>query len=315
MWKISLIIMFLIVPCLLLTGDQRISKIVEMFSIEHLKAHVRNLHYDRSPYDRSGNLEKAADYIYHELKPVGLPIRKEPFLWEGRRFINIVAEKRGLRHPDEILILGAHYDTVPGSPGADDNAGGVAVLLEVARNLRHVRLGSTVRAIAFSLEEYGFGGSTHHAQKARERGEKILGMISLEMVGFTHPKQNYPPDLHPEDFPPHGDFIGIVGNERSKLLVERVYGAFRKHVPELPAQFLLVPDHGERMPEARLSDHSPFWDRNYPALMVTDTAFLRNPNYHLPSDTMETLDFEFMRRVAAGIFQSTLELANTEGGG
>jgi hypothetical protein len=106
-----------------------------------------------------------------------------------------------------------------------------------------------------------------------------------------------------------GDFIAIIGNERSKELLEKVCQSFRAHVPRLPLEFLVVPGNGEGMEEVRLSDHSTFWDQGFPALLVTDTSFLRNPNYHLPSDRMETLDFEFMRKVAIGVYYSIIELA------
>ena len=193
--------------------------------------------------------------------------------------------RKGWTSPDRVFILGAHYDTVPGSPGADDNASGIAVLLEVARNIQTVPLGSTVRLIAFSLEEYDYIGSTHYVEGLRKGEEKILGMISLEMVGFTGPKQDYPPYLNPKYYPNVGDFIAIIGNERSKELLESVCQSFKTHIPQLPLEFLIVPGNGEGMEEVRLSDHSPFWDQGFPALMVTDTSFLRNPNYHLPSDT------------------------------
>jgi len=293
----------------LLVGDERNYTTNSRISLENLKGHVQNLHYDRNPYDCFPELEKAGDYIYSELSKVGLKVWKESFEWEGKRFNNIVAEKKGLGSTDRIFILGAHYDTVPGSPGADDNASAVAVLLEVARNIQKVSLDSTIRLIAFSLEEYGYIGSTYYAERAKREGEKIVGMISLEMVGFTNSRQNYPSYINPKYYPNVGDFIGIIGNEGSKALLEKVYRCFRTYVPRLPMEFLLVPGNGERMEEVRLSDHSPFWDHGFPALMVTDTAFLRNPNYHLPSDTMETLDFEFMRKVAIGIFYSLVELA------
>jgi hypothetical protein len=106
-----------------------------------------------------------------------------------------------------------------------------------------------------------------------------------------------------------GDFIAIIGNERSKQLLEKVRSTFKTQVPDLPSEFLIVSGNGEGMEEVRLSDHSPFWDHGFQALMITDTAFLRNPNYHLPSDRMETLDFEFMRKVAIGVFYSVMELA------
>ncbi len=172
-----------------------------------------------------------------------------------------------------------------------------------------MRFSSTIRLIAFNLEEYGYIGSTHYAERAKREGEKIAGMISLEMVGFTDSRQAYPPYLDPKYYPNVGDFIALIGNERSKAFAEKVYHSFRSRVPNLPAEYLVVPQNGERMEEARLSDHCPFWDQGFPALMVTDTAFLRNPNYHLPTDTMETLDFEFMRKVTAAIFYSLSDLA------
>ncbi len=139
-------------------------------------------------------------------------------------------------------------------------------------------------------------------------GEKIQGMISLEMVGFTGSDQNYPPYIDRKYYPNVGDFIGIVGNERSRELLEQVYHSFRAHIPQLPTEFFLVPGSGEGMEEVALSDHRPFWDQGLPALLVTDTAFLRNPNYHLPSDTLKTLNFEFMEKVATGIYSSVVEL-------
>jgi aminopeptidase YwaD len=279
-----------------------------MVSIENLIQHVRNIHFDRNPYDHYVELEQAAQYIQKEFLKLGFEVKEDPFQWEGRIYKNIVAGKKGRSSPDKVFILGAHYDTVPGSPGADDNASAIAVVLEVARNLQTVPLSSTVKLIAFSLEEMDYVGSSRYAQRARKEGKGILGMISLEMVGFTGPTQNYPPYLNPKHYPNAGDFIGIIGNERSKALLENVRRSFAS-MPQLPAEFLLVPGNGEEMEEVRLSDHSSFWAQNFPALMVTDTAFLRNPNYHLSSDTMETLNFEFMRKVAIGIFYSIIDLA------
>ena len=281
----------------------------DTISIENLQQHVRSIHFDRNPRDHYFELEQAAQYIQKEFLKVGLEVKEDLFQWEGRFYRNIVAEKKGRSLSDRIFILGAHYDTVPGSPGADDNASAIAVLLEVARNIQALPLDSTVKLIAFSIEEYDNGGSAHYAGEARRAGEKILGMISLEMVGFTGSKQGYPPYFNSKYYPNVGDFIGIIGNERSKALSERVYQSFKTHIRELPSEYLLVQGNGEEMEEGRLSDHSSFWDQGFPALMVTDTAFLRNPNYHLPSDTMETLNFEFMRKVAMGIFYSIVELA------
>jgi hypothetical protein len=293
----------------LLSGDERIPHKKVMISIENLKGHVRNIHFDRNPYDHYPELEQAARYIEREFLKIGLEVQEDFFQWEGESYKNIVAEKKGVVFPHRVFILGAHYDTVPRSPGADDNASAIAVLLEVARNIQPDPLDITVRFIAFSLEEYNFIGSAHYVEKLKKREEEVLGMISLEMVGFIGPKQNYPSYLNPKYYPNVGDFIAIIGNERSKELVEKICKSFKTHIPQLPLEFLIAPGQGEEMEEVRLSDHSPFWDQGFPALMVTDTSLLRNPNYHLPSDRMETLNFEFMRKVAVGVFYSIVEIA------
>jgi Zn-dependent M28 family amino/carboxypeptidase len=308
----SLLFLFplLLLPFLfILKGDERTHPLNRGISMENLKGHVVNLQFDRNPFDHYPALERAADYIYTEFSKVGLKVRKETFQWEGKRFSNIIAEKIGFGSPGEVLILGAHYDTAPGSPGADDNASGIAVLLEVARNIQYVNLENTVRFVAFCLEESDFIGSIDYVSKLKKGGEKVFGMISLEMVGFTGPRQNYPPYLDPKYYPNAGDFIAIVGNERSKQLLESVRESFKISVPQLPAEFLSVPGNGEGMEEVKLSDHRSFWDSGFKALLVTDTGFLRNPNYHLASDTKETLNFEFMQQVAAGIFYSVAGLA------
>ena len=307
-FRIILFIFFLTFP-LLLIGDERTSGKKIMISIENLKRHVENIHFDRNPYDGYPKLEQAAQYIEREFQKIGWDVKEDTFQWEGRSYKNIVAEKKGMTSPHRVFILGAHYDTVPGSPGADDNASAIAVLLEVARNIQTAPLEGTVRLIAFSLEEYNFVGSTHYVEKFQRGEEKILGMISLEMVGFTGPRQDYPPYLNPKYYPNVGDFIAIIGNERSKELLEKVCRSFKTNIRQLPLEFLIVPGNGEGMEEVRLSDHSTFWDHGFPALLVTDTSFLRNPNYHLPSDSMETLDFEFMQNVAVGIYYSVIELA------
>ena len=292
-----------------LTGDEKIYGKRVMISVESLKRHVENIHFDRSPYEGYPKLEQAAHYIAGEFLGVGLDVKEDRFQWEGKTYKNIVAEKRGRTSPERVFILGAHYDTVPGSPGADDNASAIAVLLEIARNIQSVSLEGTVRLIAFTLEEYGYIGSSHYVESLKKGKEEILGMISLEMVGFTGPRQDYPPYLDPKYYPNVGDFIAIVGNERSQKLLEKVCRSFKTQIPELPLEILMAPGDGEKMEEVRLSDHVTFWDEGFSALLVTDTSFMRNPNYHLPSDKIETLNFEFMRRVAIGIYYSVVEFS------
>ncbi len=290
-------------------GDEDIHARRVMVSVENLKRHVENIPSDRTPYEGYPALEEAAQYIKREFIRVGLDVKEDSFQWEGKSYKNIMADKKGRTSPNRVFIVGAHYDTVPGTPGADDNASAVAVLLEMARNIQSVSPEGTVRLIAFTLEEYGYIGSSHCVESLRKGEEEIIGMISLEMVGFTGPRQEYPPYLDPKYYPNVGDFIVIVGNERSQRLLEKVCQSFKRHVPELPLEFLAVPGNGNGMEEVRLSDHSAFWDEGLPALLVTDTSFLRNPNYHLPSDRIETLNFEFMQKVATGVFYSVAELA------
>jgi peptidase M28-like protein len=290
-------------------GDKRIEMKRAMVSTESLRRHVENMQFDRDPYEGYPKLEETARYIKGEFLKAGLEVKEDCFQWEGRSYKNIVAEKKGWTYPESVLILGAHYDTVPGSPGADDNASAVAVLLEIARDIQPASLAMTVRFIAFTLEESGYIGSSRYVASLKKRKENVVGMISLEMVGFTGPKQDYPSYLDPKYYPNVGDFIALVGNERSQKLLESVSRSFKTHISELPLESLKVPGNGEKMEEVRLSDHSVFWDAGYAALLVTDTSFLRNPNYHLPSDRTETLDFEFMQKVATGVFYSVVDLA------
>jgi aminopeptidase YwaD len=302
-------IFFLVLFLFILVSDARAPKMMDKITIEQLRGHVQSIHFDRNPHDRYRELEQVAEHIRRKFESYGLRVTREPFDWEGVEVCNIIGEKKGEIYPEKVIILGAHYDSVPGSPGADDNASAVAVLLEVARTVSSVNLGATVRFIAFTLEEYGYVGSTLHAKKAKKEGTKIEGMISLEMVGFTAPTQNYPFYIDPKYYPSVGDFIGVVANKKSAPLMEKVRSSLKRNIPQLPAEFLTVPGNGEGLEEVRLSDHSPFWDQGFPALLVTDTSFLRNPNYHLPTDTIETLDFEFMQKVAVGMVYSVLDLA------
>jgi Zn-dependent M28 family amino/carboxypeptidase len=208
-------------------------------------------------------------------------------------------------------VVGAHYDTVPGTPGADDNASAVAVMLELARRLRHERIKAQVLFGAFTLEEppaylTGHQGSRMFVRSCQTSGDHVLGAIILEMVGFTAPRQHYPYLARWPGYPAEGNFIGIIANWRSWRFGRAVLRGFRKNT-ELPVESLFLPFNGRILPETRLSDHASFWDAGLPALMVTDTAFFRNPNYHLPSDTIDTLDFTFMAELV-----KSLELALRE---
>jgi Zn-dependent M28 family amino/carboxypeptidase len=226
---------------------------------------------------------------------------------------NVELEIAGGTKRDEIVVIGAHYDAVDGSPGADDNASGVAALLAIARRTRDASPARTIRLIAFADEEPPIFmtarmGSYQYAKRARERGERIVAMLSVESIGYYDSRQgsqNYPAPLS-LIYPSTGDFIGFAGNLRSRALVKRCASAFRRH-SDFPAEWAALP---ELIQEIGWSDQWSFWRFEYPALMVTDTALFRNPHYHRPSDTPETLDYDRMARVVEGLAGVALELAS-----
>lgn len=265
-----------------------------------LLKHLRRLEGERHPYLSPDRHEAAQAYLRDHWRALGCACTLDEFSYMGRRFVNLVARPPAAADGPR-LILGAHVDTVPGTPGADDNASGVAVLLEAARLAAASPRPLAVEFAAFTLEELGMIGSRHYAEGLRRSRTPVLGMLSLEMVGFTETQglQRYPPFLR-RRFPPHGTYLGLAANGRSRRLLERVEAAMRT-VDGLPIESLVLPGNGRWFPESRLSDHAPFWDRGFPALLVTDTAFFRNPHYHQPSDAVETLDLDFLERVCRGV--------------
>ncbi|HYE98974.1 MAG TPA: M20/M25/M40 family metallo-hydrolase [Planctomycetota bacterium] len=262
-------------------------------------------------HGRPQALEAAVRLIETEFSAAGYRVERETYVAGGREVSNLVAELKG--EGPGVVVAGAHYDTVPSTPGADDNASGVAVLLEVARLLRDHRPGCTLRFVAFACEEMPFFttqemGSRVHARGCRARGEKVVGMLSLEMLGYyTTAPQQLPaaiPGWLRWMFPKTGDFLAAVGNLGSGGLLRRFKRGFRR-ATELPLFGRCLP---EALGEIRLSDNSSFWDQGYPALMVTDTSFLRNPHYHEPTDTPETLDYGRMAKAALGLAGAVQEI-------
>ncbi len=202
------------------------------------------------------------------------------------------------------LCVGAHLDSRPDTPGADDNATAVAVLLEIARLLGEdwpTDAQLELELVAFDLEENGMLGGREHARLARQFQTDLRGMISLEMLGYCDhsPGSQQLPRSLAGLYPDTGDFIAIIGNQNSTELIE-VARQGASTVKELPVETLQVPENGTLLQATRLSDHSPFWDAGFAALMITDTSFLRNPHYHQPTDTLDTLDMEFLHAVAEG---------------
>lgn len=263
-------------------------------------------------YRQKENLLQSAEFIERRLSSYGCRPKRQAFTYGGNDYFNIFADVSGKVPGEGILVVGAHYDTVAGSPGADDNASGVAGLLELARLASEKPLRRTVRLVAFSLEEppvfmTSRMGSHVHAKGLRDEGAVLLGMISLEMLGYYRNdkgSQLYPSSLFRLFYPDRGDFISFVGNLSSRAFTLAVKKAFTASC-SLPVESLNAPS---LIPGVDFSDHRSFWRFAYPAFMITDTAFYRNPNYHTAGDTPETLDYEKMAELISGLYKALADL-------
>jgi Zn-dependent M28 family amino/carboxypeptidase len=254
------------------------------------------------------NLNKTEEYIEAEIAKNSCPVQKQSFTADGQTYHNIFTEIKGSRKPDEVFVIGAHYDTVPDTPGADDNASGIAAIIELSRLLRESPASYTVCLAAFCLEEPPFFrselmGSYQFAQELKQHNTNIKGMVSLEMIGYFSSKegsQYYPLPFFRFVYPKTGNYAAFVGNIRSRPLTRRFEQVFKK-VSSLPVESL---NAVSLIPGVDFSDHLSFWRFNYPAFMITDTAFYRNPHYHSPGDTYDTLDYEKMAELVLGIFNT-----------
>lgn len=263
----------------------------------------------------SDSLRRAAKYVLVQFIRRGFAVTMEPFQFDGVTQQNVVAEIIGRRHPEEIIVIGAHYDTVLNSAGADDNASGIAALLEIASMLKDIPMDRTVRFVAFPNEEYHGEdwrnmGSYHHAKRSFERGDNVVGMISLEMLGYfsnepDSQKYPFPFNLF---YPDRGNFIGFVGNNKSRAWVREVIGNFRE-LADFPSEGAAPP---ERFEDIARSDHWAFWQFDCPALMVTDTSNFRFPHLHGMDDTPDKLDFDAMSRITVGMAKVIVRLAQTK---
>ena len=290
----------------------------EAVSIDRIRRHIKTLEEVRHPVAAPEALERAADYVTAYLDTLGYEPAEHRFPDNGRLFRNVIATRRGLGNPQERVVLLAHYDTVAGSPGADDNASGVAVMLEVATLLAQLRFERTIQFIGVALEENdkeddpgsGTRGSRALAAHARENGWNVEGVVVLESVAYAGDRvvQTVPPGV-PIPVPEVGNFIAVVGNERSKELVAGFSQAIERQRIDLPHVCLAVPGNGETVPDSRRSDHAPFWDEGYRAVMLTDTTNFRNPHYHRPTDTLGTLNLEFAAKVCGATAGLVVDMA------
>jgi Zn-dependent M28 family amino/carboxypeptidase len=251
-------------------------------------------------------LNKTAGFIEKTLLSYGLAVKRQTFVYEGNTYYNIIAEIKGADPAkDGILIIGAHYDTAVGTPGADDNASGVAGLLELAWLTAIQPPERTTRFVAFCLEEPPAYGTEHmgsyvYAKSVKDEGVKVLGMISLEMIGYFCEEedcQEYPLTFLKWFFPKKGNYISFIGDLSSRALTRQVKNSFSK-VANLPAESL---NTFSSVSGVDFSDHRNFWMFGYKAFMITDTSFYRNPNYHEMEDTPEKLDYKRMSNLITGL--------------
>jgi len=279
-----------------------------------LERDVRRLAVPRHPVNAMDALRAAEDYVALELSAAGLRIERHLFSWDDREFHNVVGTLDGSDPARPWVIVGAHFDSTPSTPGADDNASGVAALLEIARLLGRTRPAATVQLVGFNLEEiYHLWppdfriGSRAYVRLLKERGLRVAGAFVLEMVGFTGPRQVVPAAVRlVKRVPKEGTFLAAVGDGNSRHLLRAMERAAQGVMPLVT---LAVPLKGWLVPDTRRSDNARFWDGGYPALMVTDTADLRNPHYHRVSDTPETLNFGFMADTVTVVARAVAELA------
>lgn len=278
------------------------------FIPSHLPTHLHALVGERHPDSSPDALRRTASYLSEHFSGLGLTTETHRFSALGGTYENIVGTTSQTTDSEAALIVAAHYDTVPGSPGADDNASGLAVLLEVARRVTQRSLSRPVHFIAFGLEEEDLLGSRAYVADLIATGRPVHGAIVLECVGYARNEegsQKVPPGI-PVAVPTVGNFLAVIGNEGSTSLTLAVEQAMKSHLPMVP---LVVPGNGELLPDTRRSDHTAFWERGFPAVMLTDTANFRNPHYHRPTDSIGTLNLDFLASVVNGVAAAVIDLA------
>ena len=276
-----------------------------------LLAHLHALVGERHPLSSSARLQETEHYLRNQLSATGLALTTHEFQALGGTYRNVIGTAQPLAVQEENrapLVVAAHYDTIEGSPGADDNASALAVLLEVAQRTRQMPLERPVQFIAFCLEEENLLGSRAYTAHLAATRQLFYGAVILECVGYAKDEersQKIPPGI-PIAVPTVGNFLAVIGNQNSAGFTQAVRHAMGTHIPIVP---LVVPGNGEALPDTRRSDHTAFWERGFPAVMLTDTANFRNPHYHRPTDTIDTLNLDFMAAVADAVTGAVRALA------
>jgi len=268
---------------------------------QRLSDRLKQIVRERDPYLASGGHFFVREYIRQSLAQWG-KVEAHKFDFQGKSHQNLILNLEPATPTDlPPILIGAHYDAVPGTPGADDNATGIAVLLELAAVFTTTPLKYPIRLVAFDLEEYGLLGSEAYANHLKQNQQKLRLMLSLEMLGYcdnTPNSQRYPDIIKPF-YPDLGNFITLVGNLSAIPDLFRLSRQIKKN--GTPCEILPDPSSGRLVPITGFSDHRPFWHQKYRAILVTDTAMLRNPNYHKASDTIETLNLDFLTGVCKSL--------------
>ena len=289
----------------------------QLAASKRMETHVRRLATEIGPRHVGvpTSIEATLAYMEADWSSQGFVSKRHRFGTWDRPFYNLELAFPGTKLADEWVVIGAHYDTEPQTPGANDNASGIAVLLELARRLRTRPMARSVRLVAFANEEAPWGmtenmGSVAYARRCRQRGEAIHAMISMDSVGYFSDEpgsQRYPRPLGLY-YGQKGDYLALVGDWSSAWLVRKSIRAFRAAT--------VLPSEGSALPrifrDIARSDHSSFWRFGYSAMLVTDTAPFRDPNYHRSGDRPQNIDFERLSLVAEGIEAIIFELASTE---
>ncbi|HEX9154428.1 MAG TPA: M28 family peptidase [Nitrospira sp.] len=279
--------------------------------------HLHALVGERHPEGDPKALADCARYLAQQFADCGWTTTRQPFRALGKTYRNILAIKNPSGHRKDHaapILIGAHYDTVINSPGADDNASALAVLLEVAYHLKRTTLKGPVWLAAFCLEEQGLLGSQAFASRLKRTHQQLAGTIILECVGYAchdEGSQRIPTGV-PLAVPSVGNFLAIIGNEESRPLVTAIERSAARSVPTLKTLGLAVPGRGMTLPNVRRSDHAAFWDEGFQAVMLTDTANFRNPHYHQPTDTIDTLNLTFLEGVVDTVVASVKEIAGCQ---
>ena len=286
---------------------------------ENLQRDLNTLAEDIGPRNVSHSYDQlvgTVEFLETSLQEVGFDVRRQEFTVDGKSVCNLDVECRGEKRPEHILVVGAHYDTVPGSPGANDNGSAVVATLALARAFAKRRLDSTICFAFFVNEESPYYmteamGSLRYAQKCQEEGERLMGMISLETIGCYETKpstQRYPIGLLNHFYPTTGDFAAVVGNLRSRRFVHNVIRALRKSA--FPTEGIAAPSW---LKDIFRSDHAAFWSCGFPGLMITDTANFRYPHYHTAGDTVDKINFTALAALVTALIKGLDDLT-TDGG-